>query len=252
MYYSNICILLVILVSIVIIDPVNAANVDYEDQSNWSGDWTSGNKQSPINIQSGDSQEKAGLSISVSSPNRNDETLVWDGTKLQVDYDEAELIFNDGDEETKWTSAQFHFHAKSEHHLDGQESDVELHVVFTKQDDSSQYLVLGILFDGDDDAETNEFLDNLNLDSLSDGDNTVNVRLHSLLDSIEGKQMFNYEGSLTTPTCDEGVTWIVLSEPVSVPTEQVKPILDIWPNDSSFQNGVGTDRDLQEDRKSVV
>ena len=35
---------------------------------------------------------------------------------------------------------------------------------------------------------------------------------------------FRYEGSLTTPTCDESVIWTVLTEPNSLSKRQVNPI----------------------------
>ena len=40
-------------------------------------------------------------------------------------------------------------------------------------------------------------------------------------------EYYKYDGSLTTPTCDEVVTWIIFSEPSSVSREQLEILRDL-------------------------
>ncbi|CAG9120758.1 unnamed protein product [Plutella xylostella] len=56
-----------------------------------------------------------------------------------------------------------------------------------------------------------------------DVDVTNVVDLNRILGS-DRSSYFTYEGSLTTPACTEGVTWIILDRPLAVSDEQFKLI----------------------------
>jgi carbonic anhydrase len=63
---------------------------------------------------------------------------------------------------------QFHFHAPSEHRINGVLYDAELHIVHSKFDESeseSQYAVIAILFDSKKDIESG-LLDRLRLQTM--------------------------------------------------------------------------------------
>jgi len=52
----------------------------------------------------------------------------------------------------------------------------------------------------------------------------------NLIKSLNMKEIFHYEGSLTTPPCAEVVSWIVINDPQPISTAQVKAINDKWMN----------------------
>jgi len=61
--------------------------------------------------------------------------------------------------------AQLHFHAPSEHTIDGKYFDLEMHIVHRYSD--TQFLVLGIFFDMEEGgSETNEFIDQVGIMAL--------------------------------------------------------------------------------------
>lgn len=54
------------------------------------------------------------------------------------------------------------------------------------------------------------------------GQKTI-IKSLSLRDLLPDDQNYiTYDGSLTTPSCDEIVTWIVINKPLSITKEQVK------------------------------
>ena len=111
----------------------------------------------------------------------------------------------------------FHFHAHSEHLVNGSAYPMELHIVHQNDDDGTR-AVVGVFID---DQGT----------SGSKSDNSVN----QLIDSLESEhpstvaasvilpqsteQFYRYEGSLTTPPYDENVSWLVMREPIHVSPE---------------------------------
>ena len=74
---------------------------------------------------------------------------------------------------------------------------------------TGQLAVIGVLFSAASDT-SNPFIDTLNLEGLGTG-RSINVPMRALLRQL-GDSFFTYSGSLTTPPCTEGVTWIVMKD----------------------------------------
>ena len=120
----------------------------------------------------------------------------------------------------------FNFRSPSEHTVDGKHYGAEMQLVTATivKDDSTEdandektvYSILSIFFDTTDGgADENPFLKTVfeSFDTLS----TVNVADRKAADmrklmtsSLDLENYWTYEGSFTTPPCDEGVTWTVL------------------------------------------
>ena len=120
----------------------------------------------------------------------------------------------------------FNFRSPSEHTVDGKHYSAEMQLVTATKvkDDSTEdandektvYSILSIFFDTTDGgADENPFLKTVfeSFDTLS----TVNVADRKAADmrklmtsSLDLENYWTYEGSFTTPPCDEGVTWTVL------------------------------------------
>lgn len=171
-------------------------------------------------------------------PNYNnfDEAKVINlGKTIQVDIPKKDQEFNyfksgysknelGGDE--KFTSLQFHFHAQSEHTIDGKRYDLEMHTVHAPEkamgdDVEIKYSAFGLMFDVDDYDQSvtpaerstiDKFFDSLGFDNVPSGaakdhvlNNNASVPFGSLLKIVDTASRWVYTGSLTTPPCTIGV-----------------------------------------------
>ena len=48
------------------------------------------------------------------------------------------------------------------------------------------------------------------------------LSLQNFLDQVEGSNYYSYQGSLTTPGCNEAVSWIIMDQPVLIAESQVQ------------------------------
>ncbi len=110
---------------------------------------------------------------------------------------------------------QLHFHAPSEHTVDGKYSDLEAHFVHTGED--GRLAVMGILFNVGEENTAFEIL----LDEIEDSDleNGFEIALASFLP--EDLAYYHYIGSLTTPPLAENVEWYILEEQLEISQEQL-------------------------------
>ena len=162
---------------------------------------------------------------------------------------------------------QFHFHAPSEHTIDGQHADMELHLVHV--DANSRLLVVGFLIHADDKEEeeeserkrrgvtsTHSALDFLNallwshLPATSAFQTTSTpasppsppadpsssspllYHLQSALSSTATSSplFYHYPGSLTTPPCTEGVQWFVRTTLLHISRSQLSAYTRLFPD----------------------
>lgn len=108
---------------------------------------------------------------------------------------------------------QFHFHGRSEHFIDGNQFDMELHMVH--QDPEGNLAVVGILIE---EGAHNVHLEEI-LNHLDGGDLEV---VTANLFPKDNEHYYHYVGSLTTPPCSENVHWYILKEPITADKEQIK------------------------------
>lgn len=177
-----------------------------------------GKKQSPISIPDDEPPTANGVKFHYQSSALN---IVNNGHTIQVNYDEGSHIIVDG---KKYRLKQFHFHAPSEHLINGVPAAMEMHLVHMAQDRT--LAVIGLLFDF---SET----DNPFLNNFWGGLPPAHSRLH-IDRSINVGRFFNpaarmvrYVGSLTTPPCSEGVKWFVIKEHSRVSHAQVADFVRI-------------------------
>ncbi|KAI8815295.1 putative carbonic anhydrase, partial [Cladochytrium replicatum] len=130
----------------------------------------------------------------------------------------------------KFTLEQFHFHDPSEHRLDGQNTNIEMH--FVHSDANGNIHVTGVLLDmfaqGSDGNTKNEFLEQIipNIPGANKGDKKTiaEVDFQPLLDILNKSRFNTYTGSLTTPPCAEGLKWVVTAEAIPLSVEQFAAI----------------------------
>ncbi|KAL3306942.1 hypothetical protein Ciccas_014559 [Cichlidogyrus casuarinus] len=133
--------------------------------------------------------------------------------------------------------AQFHFHwgsvGGSEHTIRGRRYALEMHIVNYKakfnsvadavsSNEGDALAVLGILFEESKTAMSSDLVTKLLKGKIvMEGNATMEpIDLPKMLqDYAQLNRFFRYDGSLTTPTCNEVVVWTVLSEPLPVSHE---------------------------------
>ena len=131
-----------------------------------------------------------------------------------VDFEEGELgiTFADGTEAT-FVPLQFHFHAPSEHTVNGRYYDLEMHIVHKYKDSGKLGAVIGIFFDrlaGGN--RVNPFIDEIAPETVLERaprmkkmpkeleyTTPAGLNLASFLGSIDWSTYYSYNGSLTTP-----------------------------------------------------
>jgi carbonic anhydrase len=116
---------------------------------------------------------------------------------------------------------QFHFHAPSEHTVDGEQYAAEAHLVHESED--GELAVVALLIEPGD---VGRELDETVLESAPgavgeevelDGERSPLLLLAGVdSTTADGTDYYTYPGSLTTPGCSEGVRWIVMAEAQSV------------------------------------
>jgi len=142
--------------------------------------------------------------------------VIDNGHTIQVNYDAGSTVVVDG---TSYELKQYHFHAPSEHTVDGQHFPMEMHLVH--QSPGGKLAVLGVFIDeGDHNAAFEPVLSNLP-DEVGEEIHHENVTVN--IDDLipPSPTTYRYPGSLTTPPCSEGVSWFVDIEPIELSAEQI-------------------------------
>lgn len=133
-----------------------------------------------------------------------------------------QLTFEEGTVKN-YQPKQFHFHAPSEHRVDGTAYDLEVHFVHKDANSESPETygaVVGIFFDGTAGGSTeNAFLKDF-IASIEAG-KKAQLDVKGLMSATKGKGFWSYPGSLTTPPCSEGIKWNVMQKVHSISEAQL-------------------------------
>lgn len=172
-----------------------------------------GKSQSPINIvETTESQSLQELIVGYEpfSPT----VVINNGHTVRVNVPTTGTLTFEG---TPYRLLQYHFHNPSEHAINGELSDMELHLVH--QSEAGDLLVVGVMLEAGE-AENPVLARFWDAMPTEEGEEEVSttVDIANILPS-DG-MYYTYEGSLTTPPCSEGVRWIVMKTPVEISQEQ--------------------------------
>lgn len=166
-----------------------------------------GTQQSPINIRTTPHhQSHDGLLVHYTAAPGH---VVASHHTIEVDFQSGESLEVLG---RTYTLKDFHFHAPSEHQLNGRSYPMEAHLVH--RDESGHLLVLAVLMDlGTESTSLASVWERI----PSGKQEEVRDLLINPQDLLpRDLHHYAYDGSLTTPPCTEGVHWIVLKEPISI------------------------------------
>jgi carbonic anhydrase len=143
--------------------------------------------------------------------------LANDGHTIQLDVDKGSSV---GIEGATWPLLQLHFHAPSEHSLDGLHYPMEMHLVHGGPDGKPGLVVAVFIVQGGDNPSFAALLADLPREKGGRRDDSAaTVHLAELLPL--DRTYLAYAGSLTTPPCTEGIRWYVLKSPAGVAGAQV-------------------------------
>ena len=120
----------------------------------------------------------------------------------------------------RYVLQQYHFHAPSEHTINGVHSPMEVHIVH-RDEELGDLAVLAILIE---EGSHNEVLDEV-WDRIpsTPGQRIVLETAFASADRLlpRSRRYYRYRGSLTTPPCAEDVTWLVLQDPILMSAQQL-------------------------------
>ncbi len=182
----------------------------------------SGQEQSPIDLTGAEVSGQPTLERNYRSTSlriiRHEHVVdvVDNGHTIQVKYDEGSTLVIG---ETSYDLKQYHFHAPSEHTVDGEHYPMEMHLVH--QSAGGALAVIGVLIA---EGAANTAFEPV-WAHLPDkpGEEAhlehVAVNVEDLLPAVH--VTYRYPGSLTTPPCSEGVSWLVMIEPIELSAEQI-------------------------------
>ncbi len=185
-----------------------------------------GSEQSPINIEfSKVITDKKTENIDIQYE-PTPFTLVNNGHTVQANATtQNNSILIEGN---KYDLAQFHFHTPSEHQFNGQNYNMELHLVHKNK--NGKIAVLGVMIQ---EGKKNEKLAPIwdVLPKKKTGEDISVKQPIDLQDILPQEQTsFHYNGSLTTPPCTEQVEWVVFKQPIEMSKEQIKLFQQVFPD----------------------
>lgn len=123
-----------------------------------------------------------------------------------------------------YTLKQFHFHAPSEHTVEGKHYPVELHFVHANA--QGNLAVVGVMLNpSNHGADAYQALMHT-MPAHGGASQPAQFNPYALLPST--RTYATYSGSLTTPPCTEGVRWIVLTTPSRVTNRQVAAFMNAY------------------------
>jgi carbonic anhydrase len=183
-----------------------------------------GKEQSPVNISHA---EHAKLPIIEFDYKPSALDVINNGHTIESDYEPGSSITLDG---KTYNLVQFHFHHLSENTHNGKHFPLEGHLVHKSAD--GKLAVVAVFFE---EGHPNPAIATVwaSMPKTSVNENKpsgVKVDASQLLPG--NREYYTFPGSLTTPPCTEGVTWLLMSHKMTASKEQVAAFAVLDPDDA--------------------
>jgi carbonic anhydrase len=179
-----------------------------------------GKHQSPIDIRGA---KKADLPAIHFEYGRIQPEVVNSGHTIQVTVPGGSSI-KVGDHE--YDLQQFHFHHPSEEAISGARAAMVAH--FVHKDADGKLAVVALLFDvGEENAALELIFRNLPARPNTETRLDAEIDPSAVLPVDQG--YYEFEGSLTTPPCSEGVRWFVLQHHATISKAQLEAFTKLYP-----------------------
>jgi carbonic anhydrase len=181
-----------------------------------------GEMQSPINIDATEFDSEVSIDLNYAVTTFE---VVNNGHSIQVNYPTGSTATIG--EET-YDLLQFHFHTPSEHAIDGEYAEMEVHLVHANE--AGEIAVIGSMIEvGDESYDISKIWQNIPAMGESRRSGLV-LNPENLIPKSMNHAI--YLGSLTTPPCSENVNWIVMAEPITLSQEQIETFQSLYPMDA--------------------
>ena len=119
---------------------------------------------------------------------------------------------------------QFDFHSPSEHQINGEYFPMEAQ--FLHADYDGNLAIVSVMFTvGEENAGMKKLWRQMPTEEGTKAGLYSQVRAEELMPA--DRDYYRYNGSLTTPPCSEGVTWIVMKNPVTLSEAQLKQFTEV-------------------------
>lgn len=205
----------------------------HEGAENWATLSTdnfacSGKNQSPINLSG---FIEADLAPIIFNYEHGGYEILNNGHTVQINYKKGSSITLDG---KTFELLQFHFHAPSENHINGNSYPLEAHLVHADKD--GNLAVVAVMFK---EGNTNSGLNvawSMMPEHAGDKHQLSNqLSVNNILPN--NREYYRFNGSLTTPPCSEGVRWLVMKNPITASKQQIKAFSSVLhePNNRPLQ-----------------
>ena len=163
-------------------------------------------------------------------------TIENTGHYVEVPYESNSSLSIGSQPTDVYQLVQFHFHAPSEHTINGVRYDAELHLVHTNL--IGETVVIGVLLKSS--PEGLPIFDTLMTNApTSPGEIELSEEIN-VLDLLPfHKGFYRYAGSLTTPACSEGVQWFLMKDPVLITPRalfKLHSVISLFPNYGGYPN----------------
>lgn len=208
----------------------------YDDEEHWASLCKTGSRQSPIALTRSAAVLKEFHPFSLHGYGQSGMALLKNNghsAEVRLQDIEAPKVHGGGLPGT-YQLDHLHFHWQSEHTMANYRFPLELHLVHFEQKyrnlteavkHEHGVAVIGVLFDlsPDDDEDFQpllDIIDNLK-DTVGDPRQLSNFSPKSFLPRDKAGY-YRYQGSLTTPGCNEGVIWTIFTHTLPISKRQVK------------------------------
>ncbi|XP_076632466.1 carbonic anhydrase 1 [Colletes latitarsis] len=230
----------VILATIIGLHVVTASNEwaywGVNGPKDWPGLCKTGSKQSPVNIVT---EETVKADLGALKFIRYDFAffgrIVNNGHSVQIELDGLPVYLKGGSLPSTYTLEQIHFHWPAEHTINGIRDALELHFVhydnkYDNVSEASQYengvAVVATLFElnQEDNLDLTPIMKSMGLVSKWVEGNAAMMKskvIPYLFLPKDHTTYYRYNGSLTTPDCNESVMWIVLTKKLTISEQQI-------------------------------
>jgi carbonic anhydrase len=189
-----------------------------------------GNHQSPIDIVTDNLVTKSS-GVKVSDIHYDFNTIIHDITNNghSVQYNFADNVNYVSFEGKRYNLAQYHFHAASEHSVNGMHFPLVIHMVHVSED--KKFVVFALMVKEGNANDAFDFIESYL--PVNQGETKAIGKAHHFENSfLENFDHYYYKGSLTTPPCTEAVNWFVFKDAIEASPTQVKAIADLMPRNN--------------------
>lgn len=172
-----------------------------------------GKSQSPINITNAIKTNTSENIAFFYTKKLKDE--INNGHSIQVNYPKGNYVTLDA---KRYDLLQFHFHSPAENLINNKQYPFSIH--FVHQSEEGKLLVIALLFEV---GKENKILKPIwDVMPQKEGETTYpkNIALNDLFS--KNPHYYRFDGSLTTPPCTEGVTWVVIKKPLEISKTQLE------------------------------